>query len=340
MNIKIKDRLIGPGNPVWIIAEVGINHGGDHDLCAEMISAAAMAGADAVKLQTVTPDISYHPDTASYETFKSATLTKLELTRLMEHAVSEKVVLFSTPGDIPALQMIKSVGMSAIKISSGLLTNTPLIREAARTGLPLIMSTGMAYLNEIESALNAAYSCGAKELSILQCTSLYPAPPESLNLGAISVLRNHFHIPVGYSDHHDGDLACIAAVAMGACIIEKHFTMDRSLPGADHSISLDPTGFKSMVNHIRSLEKMVGSIEQKPTKEEIELRQSRHRCLVASRNIGLGDTIREADVHLMRVPENIRALSADNLSSILGRKASCNIPYLTGILPEMIDNFN
>lgn len=335
--IAIVGRRIGAGHACFIIAEVGINHGGDESRCAAMIDAAAASGADAVKLQTVTPDESYHPDTESHRLFRTSVLSRATLERLMDRAARSNVILFSTPGDLAALSLIVSVGMPAVKISSGLLTNLPLIRAAAGTGRPMILSTGMAQLQEAVEAVEAARGAGARELAILQCTSLYPAPAATLNLRAMATLAEAVRAPVGYSDHHEGWLAAIAAVAAGASIVEKHFTLDSSAPGADHAISLEPESFADMVRRIRAVEAMLGTGEKVPAAAEIPLRDARHRRLVAARNLAVGTVLAADDIHLMRLPADCEALPAKRLPDVVGRRLVRPVERLGGIVADMVE---
>ncbi len=334
--LSIGGRSVGDGAPCFIIAEIGINHGGDAALCADMIASAAECGADAVKLQTVTPEESYHPDTESYRVFKGSVLSRDDLLQLKEKARACGTQLFSTPGDPTALRLLIEVDFPAIKISSGLLTNLPLIELAAATGKPLILSTGMASGEEVEEAVAAAVRGGCREYALLQCTSLYPAPAEALNLRAMEQLRQIGGCPVGYSDHHDGYMACIAAVARGATIIEKHFTLNASLPEADHAISLEPDEFSAMVRAIRSVEAMIGSAEKQPVAAELALRDGRHRRLVAARNIAVGQTITDSDLFLMRLPPGQNAIAARRLNEVVGRRAARAISRLTGLTDDMV----
>jgi sialic acid synthase SpsE len=335
--ITIAGRKIGRCAPCFIVAEVGINHGGNETLCADMISQAASAGADAVKLQIVTADESYHPDTESYRLFRNSNLPREALARQMSHARQAGVILFATPGDPTALQLLCDVGVPAIKISSGLLTNLPLIRLAARSGKPLLMSTGMAHSNEIDLAVAAAREAGCQELALLQCTSLYPAPAETLNLRAMEGLWRTGVAAVGYSDHHSGHLACLAAVAGGASIIEKHFTLDATQAGADHAISIEPPEFAEMVQAIRSIEAMLGSRDKAPVADEMPLRSGRHRRLVAARDLKPGERLETRDLYLMRLPADREALPADRLEHVLGRRTKRLIPRLTAVTDDMLE---
>lgn len=334
---RIEGRAIGDGAGVFIIAEVGINHNGSETEAARLIDEAAAAGADAVKLQTVTPEESYHPDTESYRLFSGSGLSRDELQRLQKHARKAGIILFSTPGDPTALRLLRDLDMPAIKISSGLMTNLPLIRLAAASGKPLIVSAGMAQLDEIVAAVKVARDAGCRELALLQCTSLYPAPAETLNLRAMDALRGLCDGPVGYSDHHPGHLACVAAVAGGATIIEKHFTLDASVPGADHAISIEPREFAEMVKAIRAVEAMLGSRDKAPVEAELALRAGRHRRLVAARDVRAGETIAAADLYLMRLPGDRDGLPASRLDDVVGRKTKRGIARLSGVTADMIE---
>ncbi|MHA1570260.1 MAG: N-acetylneuraminate synthase family protein, partial [Alphaproteobacteria bacterium] len=202
---------------------------------------------------------------------------------------------------------------------------------------PLILSTGMAHMSEIEAAVTTARQAGATDLALLQCTSLYPAPPATLNLAAMATLAARFEIPVGHSDHCDGPLACIAAVAAGAKLIEKHFTMDAGRPGADHHISLEPGPFAAMVAEIRIVETMLGSAQKAPTADEAPLRSGRHRRLAARRDIAVGETLEPRDIALMRLLPEVRGLEACNLDAVLGRRTVRPIARHAGIVPEDIE---
>lgn len=335
--ISIAGRAIGKGAPCFVIAEVGINHGGDEVLCAEMIDEAAKSGADAIKLQTVTAEESYHPDIDSYRVFKDAALSRDANIRMMEKAAKAGVILFSTPGDPTALQLLFDIGVPAIKISSGLLTNLPLIEMSAAGGKPLILSTGMARAEEVADAVRAARVGGCCEMAILQCTSLYPAPASALNLNAMAALARIGDCPVGYSDHHTGHLAVLAAVAGGAKVIEKHFTFDASKPGADHAISIEPDEFAQMMRSIREIEAMLGSSEKAPVEAESKLRDGRHRRLVSARDLPAGASIGSGDIFLMRLPADREALPASRLRDVLGKRTRSAIPRLSGLTAAAIE---
>jgi sialic acid synthase SpsE len=318
VSLKIGNRLVGEGAPVFIIAEIGINHEGKEAEAAWLIERAAEAGADAVKFQTVDADRSYAPDTASYRAFKQRALHADAYERLMRQAADLGLIMFSTPGDLESLKLMVGVGMPSIKISSGQMTNVLLLRAAAETGLPLLISTGMADLDEVRVTVDSARQAGAREIAVLHCTSLYPAPAETLNLLAIATLRAELGLPVGYSDHYLGSLAAVAA--MGACIIEKHFTRDCSQPGVDHALSLEPSGLADMVRQIRTVETMLGSAAKAPIAAELRLAPERRRYLVARRALAAGDTITPDAVTAMRVSCGDCGIPASAVDSALGRR--------------------
>ena len=321
-SFAIGRHLIGAGEPVFVIAEVGINHGGDATLCARMLEAAAAAGADAVKLQTIDAAESYVPGTASYGEFLGKELDDAALAGLMQLAAKLQLVMFSTPGDFVSLERMVRIGMPAIKISSGLMTNLPLIAAAGRTRLPLIISTGLGYEQEIAAAADTALQNGAPGLALLKCTALYPAPDDSLNLLGIAAMVERFRHPIGYSDHTIDALACTSAVALGATVIEKHFTLDRSLPGADHHISMEPQPFTTMVAAIRRLQKMRGEGGIQPVVAEEKVRAERHRCLVARCDIVAGETFSAANVALKRPLPGKHGLAPKHYESVLGSVAT------------------
>lgn len=320
--MRIKNKLIGEGCDVFIIAEVGINHGGNPDICRQMIQAASNAGADAVKLQIVNADEAYVNGTASYEEFSKAKLEYDSLVHLMDFAKQNNIILFSTPGDLGSLEIMKKLEMPAIKISSGLLSNIPLIELAADTGLPIILSSGMALKSEIEEALDAVARQGASEVALLHCTSIYPLQDCDVNLAMMRAKHKTFNIIVGFSDHTVDELACLASVAAGARIIEKHFTLNSSLSGADHHISMEPRPFAEMVKKIRRISSMLGSEIIGPTEEETALRRERLRCIVARKPIQRGEVFSHNNLALKRPMSDQRGIEPRDFKSVLGKIAA------------------
>jgi N,N'-diacetyllegionaminate synthase len=327
----ISHRQIGIGQPAFIIAEVGINHGGNEEVAARMIDAAAAAGADAVKLQTVNIHESYRPGTPSYQEFRGKELSLLALRRLIARADDHGIILFSTPGDLSSLDLMCEADMPAVKISSGLMTNLPLIAKAASTGRPLVISTGMGFLEEVVEAVETAREAGAHDIVVLQCTSIYPAPAEKLNLRAMQSLAAATGCLTGYSDHFDGALACVAAVSAGAIMIEKHFTMDRNRIGEDHSISLEPDAFKNMVADIRLVEQMLGSTVKQPSPEEIRQRPALHRRLVVSRDLPAGHRLAPTDLVFMRLQPDEPGLPASQLKEVIGKTIRLALAQYSGL---------
>jgi N,N'-diacetyllegionaminate synthase len=320
-NSKSQITIGGKSPGVFTIAEVGINHGGSVELCAKMIEAAVWAGADSVKLQTVNADASYVKDSVSYKEFIDKSLSETELESLMELADKLGIILFSTPGDFESLALMLRLKMPAIKISSGLMTNYPLIAEAAKSGLPLIVSTGLALQDDIDQVVKVANLNNASSLALLKCTALYPAPDDSINLNSIQAMKDRYNLPIGYSDHTLDDLACIASVAAGATVIEKHFTTDKTLKGADHGISIEPSEFKIMVEKIRRVSTMMGTDAIRATDAEIDVRHQRYRCLIAKKDIIQGELFTKDNVGLMRPLPGKPGLPAADFDIILGKKA-------------------
>lgn len=312
-----------PAGRVFVIAEVGVNHEGSVETCTRMMDAAKESGADAVKLQTIDPDRNYVAGTESHRVFSQAFLDREQTSRVFAHARSIGLSCFTTAGDFETLEWVDRLDPVAHKISSGLLTHTALINRAAATGRPLILSTGMSDVAEIEAALAAVD--GRVPTALLQCTSIYPAPIETLNLRAIDWMSQRFRVPCGFSDHSLGVEASVLAVAAGAMCIEKHFTLDPGRSGMDHQISLGPNEFRSMVDRIRQAQSMLG-VAGKPLSGELLLARERYlRCLVASTDIPAGQQFTTRNVAVKRpLPDN-RGLDADMYEQVLGRRAAVDL---------------
>lgn len=315
-------RWIGSRHPVLVIAEIGVNHEGDPQICARMMEEAARAEVDAVKLQIVRACENYVPGTASYEVFLRAELPDQELPGLFAHARGLGLEIFATCGDFPTMDYVESLNPAAWKISSGLLTHLPLIRRAAGTGRTLLMSTGMADDALVDGAVDAARQAGARHIGLFQCTSLYPAPPESLNLAAIRVLEHRYGVPAGLSDHSSGQLAAVVAVGAGARMIEKHFSLDPSRPGFDHGISLDPEGLARLVEEIRMADLMLGSGIKDPIPPERENAARFHRVLVTRCQVPSGTILTLKHVGVMRAMPGQEGLPPLELDRLLGRTAA------------------
>jgi len=266
MKTKIGDKLIGEEEPCFIIAEAGVNHNGSIELAKKLIDAAKDAGADAVKFQTFKTEnvvvkdaqkAEYQKETtgegSQYEMIKKLELTEEDFRELADYAKEKDIMFLSSPFDKESVDLLNELDVPAFKVGSGEITNLPLLRYIAKKEKPIILSTGMSTLGEIEEALDVIRSEGVEDIILLHCVSNYPARIEDVNLRALGTLKQAFKLPVGFSDHTLGITAPIAAVALGACVIEKHFTLDRNLPGPDHKASLEPEELKEMAKAIREV---------------------------------------------------------------------------------------
>ncbi len=312
--VRIGKRWVGEGQPCFLAAEVGINHNGDLNLAHRCIDAAADAGADAVKFQnyhtedflsdrSLTHEYVSQGKTVvepQYDMFKRCELAPARLRELREHCDRRGVIFFSTPMSEKGIGELIEVGSPLLKNGSDCLVHLPLIRAMARTGLPTVISTGMATLEDVKDAVEAFRQAGGRDLILLHCTSAYPTPPEDVHLRKIAALSAAFDCAVGLSDHTDGTVAAIGAVALGACMIEKHFTLDKRLPGPDHRFSADPREFRSLIESVRTMEKNMGSAELKPAaSEELGRRDYRLSC-VAARELPAGHRLAADDIAFRR----------------------------------------
>lgn len=295
-SFPIEGRRIGGGAPPWMIAEIGINHEGDLDLALDLVRRSAAAGADAVKLQIVCADTLYPPEQwgSEYHTlFKSTELGESDYLALAAASRQLGVVPFASFNDSRGVDVAERMGAPVHKIASTQMTNTPLVRYAAATGKPLIISTGMATAAEIEECLEAARGAGAGEIALLHCVSNYPTRPEDVNLRAMETLRATFGLPVGFSDHSEGLLASTLAAAAGACIIERHVTLSRSRPGYDHRVSLEPAELARLIERVRLVETMLGSGDLSARVSERALVGEYRTSLAAACDIAAGTIIEE-----------------------------------------------
>lgn len=313
--IKIHDRLIGPEHPAFIIAEVGINHNGELATALEMIRVAKAAGADAVKFQTFRAQ-EFVSDPAQLFTYRSqgreVTESMLEMFQRYELQASawreiraecdrHDIIFMSTPQNRSDLDLLIEVGVPAVKVGSDDFTNLPLIRSYAATGLPLILSCGMSNLAEVHQALEAAGALDGYPLALLLCTSQYPTPPRDVNIRKLKTLQEAFPgLITGFSDHTQGPLAASLAVAMGACVFEKHFTLANDLPGPDHWFSENPQSLAQWVESIRNATLMLGDNLVRPTPAELEMRKIARRSLVALTAIAKGELLTPANIGARR----------------------------------------
>lgn len=344
--MQIGQKFVGQGYPTYFIAEMSGNHAKKFDEAVAIIKAAKEAGADAVKLQTYTPDTitikcdsdyfqikgSIWDGDTLYDLYSKAYMPWEWQPKLKKIANDLGLDLFSSPFDRTAVDFLESMDVPAYKIASCELLDLPLIRYAARTGKPIIMSTGMASLDEIGEAMEAAYSSGARGIILLKCTSSYPAPLESMNLRTIPKIAETFKVPVGLSDHTMSSIVPVAAVCLGACVIEKHFAVSRSHHSCDSEFSLEPSEFKSMVDAVRLVEKALGGIHYGGTDQETVAKGHR-RSLFVVENIKAGEVLTEKNIRSIR-PGN--GLLPKYWDDVLGKKAACDIPRGTPLKWEHV----
>ena len=299
---------------VLIIAEAGVNHNGNLDLALKMVDEAKRAGADIVKFQTAIPEkvISKYADKAEYQKKTTGNEeSQLEMCKRIHLKLSDYDIIkkyceevgiefLSTPFDLESIDYLEKLGMRLWKIPSGEITNLPYLIKIAKTGRPVIMSTGMAELNEVEEAVNVLKENGAGEITLLHCTTEYPAPFESVNLRAMNTLREKFGTEVGYSDHTVGFEAAVAATVLGASVIEKHFTLNHNMEGPDHKASLEPEEFEIMVNNIRLIEKALGDGVKQPAEAEKKNIAIARKSIVAAKDIKKGEVFTEDNITVKR----------------------------------------
>ncbi|TFZ04074.1 N-acetylneuraminate synthase family protein [Ramlibacter humi] len=330
---------------VFVIAEAGVNHNGDPQLAIALADAARAAGADAVKFQTFRAEdvVTASAPTADYQRTNTGATSQFEMVKALElsdeghrqvaaHCARIGIEFFSTPFSVHAVDQLVALGVRRIKLPSGELTHRQLLEKAASTGLPLLLSSGMATLDEVRTAVGWIQGVWARSgapkaqpaLALLHCTSAYPAPAEALNLRAIGALAAAFPgTPVGYSDHSQGPEAALASIALGATVIEKHLTVDKSLPGPDHVASADPGEFAVMVRAIRTLEPMLGDGIKRPHPVEENTRAVARRSVVSTRDLPAGHVLQAADLALRRPGTGI---APDALEQLQGRKLREAVP--------------
>ncbi|HOE62436.1 MAG TPA: pseudaminic acid synthase [Candidatus Sumerlaeota bacterium] len=344
--IEIAGRKIGEGQPAFIVAEISANHNQSYEAAAEHIKAAKAAGADGVKIQTYTADTLTIPCDNEYFKIKEGPWAGRTLHELYQEAFTPwdwqpklkkiadelGIILFSTPFDETAVDFLEEMNVPCHKIASFELVDLPLIKKAAETGKPLIMSTGMATLSEIEEAVAAARDAGCKELLLLKCNSAYPAPPEEMNLLTIAHLADAFDVPTGLSDHTLGIAVPIAAVTLGACMIEKHFTLSRARKGPDSFFSIEPAELKAMIEAVRIVEKAKGGVSYQASAHEISSRIFR-RSLFVVKDIKKGEPFTKENVRSIRPGYG---LPPKYLENIIGTKAVKNISQGTPLGWELI----
>lgn len=321
-NIKIGNKIIGDGEPTFILAEAGINHDGSVKTAKQLIEKAVKVGADAIKFQIYKTEEFCSKKSTYFDMFKSIEFSKKEWIDIFEYAKKKNIICTASVFGEDSTNLLDDLGSPMFKIASGDLTHHPLIRYISKKKKPIILSTGMSDIGEISEALNEIYATGNKNVALLHCVSNYPAKYEDVNLSTIKTMKECFKVPVGFSDHSLGTSIPIASVAIGANIIEKHFTLDKNMKGPDHKLSLDPSEFLKMVNNIRDIEKAIGNGIKKPIKSELEARKIIRRSLVAGETIPKGSIITKDMITIARPGDG---LNPNNLDLIIGKKTCKDI---------------
>ena len=322
--IKIGKRWVGEGRPCFIIAEAGSNHNKSLSQAKRLIDVAKEAGVDAVKFQTFQAEklTASKRDTPLFKTLKNYELPKKWHQELLKYANLKGLVFLSTPFDERGVNLLEDIGVLAFKVASGDITHFPLLMYIAKKGRPIILSTGASTLREVESALGVISNSGNEQIILLHCVVQYPANLKEVNLRALTLMEEVFPYPIGLSDHTLGKLVPLGAVALGAKVVEKHFTLDRTLPGPDHPFALEPAELKEMVREIRSLEKALGKKLKRPVKREAKMRIEARRGIYAQVDIPKDTTITKKMLKIVRPAKGIEPKDYD---LVLGRKARMNI---------------
>lgn len=330
--MRIGARAIGPGQPCYIIAEAGVNHNGRMDLAVELIDVAAATGVDAIKFQTFSADKIISPGTrkADYQSRNTGgqedqleMVRRLELghddfTELARHCQAKGIEFLSTPFDDTSIDFLAGLGVAAFKIPSGEAVSVPYLRSVAACGVPVLLSTGMCTMDEVRLGVETLQGAGAMDIAILHCVSCYPAPPEESNLKAMAAMGDVFGVPIGYSDHTLGIEVSLAAVALGATVLEKHFTLDRTMEGPDHAASLEPDELKALVAGVRVVEASLGDGVKAPQPSEADTMKVARRSLFLSRPVTKGQVIGPADLMALRPASGI---SPADFDSVIGKTA-------------------
>jgi N,N'-diacetyllegionaminate synthase len=330
-DILIGPKIIGPGAKIFVVAEIGINHNGSVNQAEKMIEAAAQSGADAVKFQSFRADRLLIPSRdrytqqtdgaeSAYQLLRRCELSFEDQEKLKRHAEDLGILFFSTPFDEESVDFLDSIGVPVFKVASADITHTPLLRHIASKGKPILLSTGMSYLSEVADAIWNLRSAGAKEILLMHCVSSYPAAPQNMNLRALQTLRSYFELPVGLSDHSEGILLPMVAAALGALVIEKHFTLDKQAPGPDHKASMDPADLKLLVRGLRDIEASLGDGRKKPCDIEEESRLLARRSIVASVDIRANESIAPWMLSYKRPGSGIEPRNWEKLVGMIARR--------------------
>jgi len=346
MIIKIGNKQVGKNKPCFIIAEAGVNHNGEFNLAKKLIDIAKDANADAVKFQTFKTEglVTKDADLADYarkninsnlkqiEMIKNLELRYNEFKKLKNYCDKKDIIFLSTPHSFDAIDFLEEL-VPAYKFGSGDLNNIPTLEYAAKKGKPMIIGTGMATLEEVKDAINAIKKAGNNQIVALHCTTNYPCSIEEVNLNAMKTMQNELDCMIGYSDHTMGLTIPIMAASLGAVLIEKHFTIERKLPGPDHKASLEPDELKKMIYEIRNVEKALGSFEKNATSSEKKIMKIIRKSIVAKKNIKSGQIIKREMLEFKRPAIGI---NPNEIRNILGKKINKNIEKDEQILKENI----
>lgn len=334
--LKLGPFSIGPGHPCFVIAEAGVNHNGNLDMARQLIDEARLAGAQAVKFQMFkadklvsrsTPKAAYQIRNTGGNESQHEMIRRLELgfdqhRQLIDYAERQGIILLSTPFDEDSADELERLKIKAYKIPSGEVINLPFLAHLARKGKPIVLSTGMSDLTEVAAAVRTIEENGTPPLILLQCLTNYPADPAEVNLRAMATMASAFGVPVGYSDHVVGNEVAFAAVARGACLVEKHFTLDRALPGPDHQASLEPKELAALIKGIRTVEAALGDGLKRPASSEAEIARIVRKSLVAACDIPAGTRI---DTSMLIAKRPGTGISPADIHWVLGRRTSRDI---------------
>lgn len=331
-SIRVGNKIIGDKYPSYIIAEVGINHNGDVVLAKEMVRAAWESGADAVKIQTFITKKFLHPSHPGYRYDIDAEIPHEKEEQIWEYARKNGINLFSTPEEFDSLDFIKKHNPKLIKIAAMDFNYKDLIQRAAKLKKPILLSSGMSTMKEVKQAVRWVEQTGNRNYAILHCTSCYPAQPQSCNLLAIKAMKEELNCPIGYSDHTQGIHIPLAAVAIGANIIEKHFTIDKALPGPDQKCSMDPSDLKMLIRNIRDLEKAFGHGRKEPVPEEESPRIFKRRGIYAASDLKAGSILKDRDV-LFYAPSTLNS-SVTDWPAMVGRKLKRGVSRMKPIFTK------
>ena len=344
----IRGHTIGPGHPCFIIAEAGVNHNGDVELAKRLVEVASQSGANAIKFQTfkaehvvsaAAPKANYQvtttdPTESQLDMIRNLELSPEEFRQIQSYCHDRRMLFMSTPFDHESVDLLADMGVPVFKIGSGEITNLPLLTRVASNSKPMIVSTGMSTMDDVQTAVRTIHNAGTRELALLHCVSNYPADPTDANLRAMHTLTDTFNVPVGYSDHTQGLEVALAAVALGAQIIEKHFTLDRSMPGPDHRSSLEPNELSQLVRGIRTVESALGHGRKEPTISEANTSAVARRSLVAAAAISTGTKVTAEMISILRpgtgLPPELHDL-------VIGKVALCDIPEGSLLSWEMLE---